>query len=84
MIRNDVGVTLHLVFGRIDTGPCIPISLQFYYSHGQRPSSSFSVRCEQIPISRIAIGMVKKSHTASTSYVLVQHTDEQNYRPLRY
>jgi hypothetical protein len=46
MIRNDAGVTLHLVFGRIDTGPCIPISLQFYYSHGQRPSSSFSVRCE--------------------------------------
>lgn len=48
MIRNDVGVTLHLVFGRIDTdtGLCIPISLQFYYSHGQRPSSSFSVRCE--------------------------------------
>ena len=47
--------------GPIDIGP--DRSLQFDYSHGQRPNASFSFVAStfQFPI-RVAIGMVKNSY----------------------
>ena len=85
MIRNDGGVTLHLVFAEL----ILDLVFRSHYNfiihmvNVRALAFLFVVSKFQFPI-RIAIGMVKKSHTASTSYVLVLYTDEQNYRPLRY
>lgn len=89
MIRNDVGVNL--------SWPCISFMAQLILDHVVRSHYNliihmvnvrtlaflFVASTFQFPV-RISIQISKKSHTASTSYVLVIYTDEQNYRPLRY
>lgn len=85
MIRNDVGVTLHLVLAQLILDLVVLSHYNFiiHMVNVRTLAFLFVASTFQFPI-RIAIGLVKKSHTASTSYLLFIYIAEQNYWPLRY